>query len=127
MYAGSGAQTGTGARWGDYTMLSVDPADDVTFWYVNEYYPVTAAVDWHTRIGSFRLGSAQQGVVRGVVTNALTGEGIAGALVSTSSDFHDRPAPTASTRWRWARAGDLTASALDYEPSAAFRWTCSST
>ncbi len=25
-------------RWGDYTAMSVDPADDCTFWYTNEYY-----------------------------------------------------------------------------------------
>jgi hypothetical protein len=119
MQAGGGAQTGSAARWGDYTMLSVDPADDVTFWYVNEYYPATAAVAWHTRIGSFRLGSAQQGVVRGVVTNALTGEPIAGAQVSTSIGF---VTPTLSNGLYALALGtgtvNLTATALDYEPSA---------
>src|SRR5262249_62348975 len=34
---GSGVQTTTNSRWGDYTDLTVDP-DGCTFWYVNEYY-----------------------------------------------------------------------------------------
>ncbi|MEI8080398.1 MAG: hypothetical protein WCI74_00960 [Actinomycetes bacterium] len=26
-------------RWGDYTAMQVDPADDCTFWYINQYLP----------------------------------------------------------------------------------------
>jgi hypothetical protein len=52
---GSGSQT-VSARWGDYTSLTVDPTDDCTFWYVNEYYQTSSARGWQTRIGSFRLG-----------------------------------------------------------------------
>ena len=51
---GSGSQT-VSARWGDYTDMTVDPSDDCTFWYVNEYYQVSSARGWQTRIGSFRL------------------------------------------------------------------------
>jgi hypothetical protein len=29
--------------------------DDCTFWYTNEYYPVSAASTWKTRIGAFRI------------------------------------------------------------------------
>jgi hypothetical protein len=53
---GSGAQTGYN-RWGDYTAMSVDPTDDATFWYVNEYYSASSASGWQTRIGSFKLPS----------------------------------------------------------------------
>jgi len=35
---GTGVQTSTNSRWGDYTDMTVDPTDDCTFWYVNEYY-----------------------------------------------------------------------------------------
>jgi hypothetical protein len=56
---GSGVQTSTNSRWGDYTSLNVDPVDDCTFWYVNEYYTAagqaSSAAGWQTRIGSFRL------------------------------------------------------------------------
>ena len=49
---GNGSQSGT-ARWGDYSALSVDPSDDLTFWYTGEYMPTSA---WGTRITSFDFG-----------------------------------------------------------------------
>jgi len=56
---GSGVQRTTNSRWGDYTSLNVDPVDDCTFWYVNEYYTlagqVSSTAGWQTRIGSFKL------------------------------------------------------------------------
>jgi hypothetical protein len=63
---GTGVQTTTNSRWGDYTSMNVDPTDDCTFWYVNEYYkesgvplpPPTPTADtrpWRTRIASFKL------------------------------------------------------------------------
>jgi len=51
---GSGSQTAS-ARWGDYSSMNIDPTDDCTFWYVNEYYQTTSAVGWQTRIGNFKL------------------------------------------------------------------------
>ncbi len=51
--AGGGSQNGTYNRWGDYTSMSVDPTNGCTFWYANEYYPSSSAVQWHTRINSF--------------------------------------------------------------------------
>jgi hypothetical protein len=56
---GSGIQTTANSRWGDYTSLNVDPVDDCTFWYVNEYYTLAGQLSspagWQTRIASFRL------------------------------------------------------------------------
>jgi hypothetical protein len=52
---GSGSQTDPAARWGDYTAMHVDPVDDCTFWYTNEYYAVTSPRNWQTRIAAFRL------------------------------------------------------------------------
>jgi hypothetical protein len=62
---GAGSQTNTCGgdpcdRWGDYTAMSVDPADDCTFWYTNEYYSSPAngtSGNWQTRIGSFKFPS----------------------------------------------------------------------
>jgi hypothetical protein len=53
--AGAGAQGGTLSRWGDYSSMSVDPADDCTFFYSNEYIPANGTFNWKTRIASFRL------------------------------------------------------------------------
>jgi hypothetical protein len=52
---GTGSQTHSSGRWGDYSTLQVDPSDDCTFWYTQEYYAVTSQIGWQTRIGSFAL------------------------------------------------------------------------
>ncbi len=56
---GSGVQLTTNSRWGDYTDITVDPTDDCTFWYVNEYYTLagqmSSAAGWQTRVGTFKL------------------------------------------------------------------------
>src|SRR5207247_2661903 len=52
---GGGAQTGNLSRWGDYTSLSVDPSDDCTFWYTNQYLASNGSFNWHTRIASFKF------------------------------------------------------------------------
>jgi subtilase family serine protease len=52
---GTGSQTNTASRWGDYSMLGVDPVDGCTFWMTGEYYAATSSAGWQTRIGAFRL------------------------------------------------------------------------
>ncbi len=53
---GKGSQTGY-TRWGDYTAMRIDPSDDCTFWYTDEYYPVTSSYIWYTAIGSFKFAN----------------------------------------------------------------------
>jgi hypothetical protein len=53
--SGSGYQTSFYSRWGDYSMMAVDPVDDCTFWYTQEYYAVSGYRPWQTRIASFKL------------------------------------------------------------------------
>jgi len=43
----------SGERWGDYSAMSVDPADDTTFWFTTEY---RKSNNWGTYISSFNLG-----------------------------------------------------------------------
>lgn len=59
LVAGSGSQTAffPANRWGDYSMLAVDPTDNCTFWYTQEYYTATSSREWQTRIGSFKFPS----------------------------------------------------------------------
>jgi hypothetical protein len=56
---GTGVQTTTNSRWGDYTSLNVDPSDNCTFYYFNEYYLVDGTPadtrPWKTRVGAFRF------------------------------------------------------------------------
>src|SRR5438552_7243291 len=60
---GTGVQRTTNSRWGDYTDITVDPTDDCTFWYVNEYYTLagqqSSLAGWQTRIASFKLPGCQ--------------------------------------------------------------------
>ena len=51
---GTGSQTGS-QRWGDYSSIDIDPADDTTFWSVHEYVPTTSSIGWRLRIGAFNL------------------------------------------------------------------------
>jgi len=47
----TGSGTGSG-RWGDYSDMTVDPADDCTFWFTSEYQN---GGSWATQITSFRF------------------------------------------------------------------------
>ena len=57
IFSGTASQTGTLHRWGDYSALAVDPANDCTFWYTNEYIPAAGSFNWSTRIASFKFAS----------------------------------------------------------------------
>jgi hypothetical protein len=52
--SGGGSQIGIN-RWGDYSGLAIDPVDDCTFWYVNQYYPKDGSFDFSTRVASFKF------------------------------------------------------------------------
>src|SRR5438093_12263414 len=54
---GNGSQGPNLSRWGDYTRMSVDPVDDCTFWYTNEYLKSSGTFNWSTRIASFKFDS----------------------------------------------------------------------
>jgi hypothetical protein len=51
---GGGSQTKAN-RWGDYTSMAVDPVDDCTFWYTNEYIPANGVYNWKTRVATFKV------------------------------------------------------------------------
>ena len=55
MFSGTGSQLGTNGRWGDYSALSIDPADGLSFWHTNEYYATTSSFNWSTRVGKFQF------------------------------------------------------------------------
>jgi uncharacterized repeat protein (TIGR01451 family) len=75
LFSGTGSQTGTSSRWGDYSALTIDPVDDCTFWFTSEYYSTTSSFNWRTRIGTFRFPSCSltQGTLRGQVTSSAAG------------------------------------------------------
>ncbi len=96
--AGSGSQTSSYARWGDYSMMGIDPLDDCTFWYTQEYIQTTGYANWQTRIAAFQFpgcSAATEGTLTGTVYDATgtpVSDPIAGATVWASRS------PTETTR-----------------------------
>ena len=92
MQAGLGVQLGGGNRWGDYTAMTLDPIDQCTFYYTNEYLKTNGAFNWSTRIAGFKFPSCVSaanlyGTVTGTITSAETGAPISGVRVALSNDF----------------------------------------
>ena len=59
LFDGTGSQSDTSSRWGDYSCLVADPVDDTTMFYTQEYYATNSSFNWKTRIGTFRINPAQ--------------------------------------------------------------------
>ena len=61
IFAGGGDEENTW-HWGSYTSMTVDPVDDCTFWYVNEYFLTNQTgnpPNWRTRIANFAVPGCQ--------------------------------------------------------------------
>jgi hypothetical protein len=94
--AGSGVQIGANPfdRWGDYSAMTVDPVDQCTFFYTNEYYRNQTDGDnenWATRIASYRFPSCVAapawGTVTGTVTASPGNTRLSGVLVTLSNGY----------------------------------------
>lgn len=86
---GTGSQTHSAARWGDYSKMSVDPEDGCTFWYTQEYMQTTSSADWQTRVGSFKFPSCTSlptGTLSGTVTDGVNP--IAGVSIDVDATYH---------------------------------------
>jgi hypothetical protein len=57
--AGSGSQLKSLNRWGDYSSVSIDPTDDCTVFYTNEYLKTNGTFNWSTQIASFKVPSCK--------------------------------------------------------------------
>jgi hypothetical protein len=44
-------------RWGDYSSMSVDPTDDCTFWYTQEYSD--GGYNWQSHVASFKFSTCE--------------------------------------------------------------------
>ncbi len=70
--------------------MSVEPVDDCTFWYTQEYIQTTGAVSWQTRVASFKFPNCSigpMGTLKGKVTNTSNGSPIAGATVDATASI----------------------------------------
>jgi hypothetical protein len=93
MQAGLGVQVApAGNRWGDYTSMTLDPIDQCTFYYTNEYLKANGAFNWSTRVASFKFPSCVSaanlyGTVTGTITSSETGAPISGVRVALSNGY----------------------------------------
>ena len=92
LFDGTGSQNGGLNRWGDYSALTVDPVDDCTFWYTQEYLATTGSFNWRTRIGSFKFATCPAGAATPTPTPTIS-PGITPTPPPTPSPS---PTPTAS-------------------------------
>jgi Fibronectin type III domain len=79
---GSGAQTSSSSRWGDYSMLGIDPVDGRTFWFTGEYYATTGTAPWRTRVGSFKLDACGGGGTPPAAPSGLTAAAASSSQIS---------------------------------------------
>jgi hypothetical protein len=95
LFDGTGSQSGVRGffgefipnnRWGDYSDITVDPVDDCTFYYTNEYYLKTSlGANWKTRIGYFKFAQCTEppkGTGHFVITACNGGARLRNASVS---------------------------------------------
>ncbi len=52
-FTGTASQDASVSRWGDYSMMSIDPSDNTSFWFTTEYS--NGGWNWRTRIIHFEL------------------------------------------------------------------------
>ena len=52
---GTGVQQNSFNRWGDYSSMAIDPVDDCTFWYAQEYYKTNGSFNFSTRLASLKF------------------------------------------------------------------------
>ncbi|MCK5922639.1 MAG: carboxypeptidase regulatory-like domain-containing protein, partial [Methylococcales bacterium] len=124
MTLGTGSQDTT-HRWGDYSAMTIDPVDDCTFWYTNEYYTETNPIisNWQTRIGSFKFDECTTNDLTGTVHDSGTLAGIEGARVEVthqaSNLVQTRPSHTSGSYQFPVAAGtySVTAMAYGYQPN----------
>ena len=106
---GGGSQTGS-HRWGDYVSMSIDPVDDCTFWFTNEYFSTTAS----TRMADVeRSRSSRRSAFRKhrARTHRPSDSPNPDTSPHSSSDSHSPPHPHPDT-YRLPDAAGLTASGV---------------
>jgi hypothetical protein len=126
LQAGAGSQVNAGSgggavdRWGDYSAMSIDPADDCTFWYTNEYFDTathgTNGV-WQTRIGAFKFPGcvAQNTPAKLVFTQQPSASYASGATITVKVSVQDASGnvvPTDSSAVTLALSGGAAGATL---------------
>jgi len=101
--AGTGSQTTGLSRWGDYSAMQVDPVDDCTFWYTQEYMKANGTFNWNTRIANFKFptcGSSTPDFTVAAAPSSVTvtqgGNGTSTITVTSLNGFNSATSLTAT-------------------------------
>lgn len=77
IYYGTASNTvndGNGqCRWGDYSSMTVDPTDGMTFWYTQQYF-TSMGSDWQTRVASFTFANMLSATVTATPDTLCAGD-----------------------------------------------------
>ena len=114
LHAGTGSQTGTAYRWGDYSMMTTDPVDDCTFWYTQEYVQddrrgQLAHADRELQVPELRPGGVTASTATSAAATACPAAATACPAATTVSTS---PATSASTTATSASATTTSDGAL---------------
>lgn len=90
---GSGSQLPNLDRWGDYSSMTVDPSDDCTFWYANEYLKTDGTWNWSTHISSFTFPSCLSAAQAPAITSANNATFVVGTAGSFTVTTTGSPTP----------------------------------
>jgi hypothetical protein len=113
---GAGIQEDPASRWGNYSMMTVDPLDQCTFWYTAEYITSTPLnsdplSNWQTRIASFNFGAGNcVAPLTYSFSGAVTADSapVANASVTTDTGFYAKTGPDGLYTLSGLPAGDVT-------------------
>jgi PKD repeat protein len=108
IYEGSSSQTGV-TRWGDYSMMSVDPVDDATFWFTTEYSG--GGWNWETQIASFAFSAPVPVAPIADFSADATYVGTGGAV-----NFQDQSTGN-PTSWSWSFPGGTPSTSTAQNPT----------
>src|SRR5882724_9385416 len=89
--AGIGVQQAGGNRWGDYSAMTLDPVNQCTFYYTNEYLKTNGEFNWSTRIARYRFPSCTNapawGTLTGTVRSSPSNAILSGVIVTLSNGY----------------------------------------
>ena len=93
VHAGIGVQTaGAGNRWGDYSAMTVDPVDQCTFYYTNEYLHRQTAGSIgrrasHLPVPILYVSAPAWGTLTGTVRSSPSSRTLSGVIVTLSNGY----------------------------------------
>ena len=115
--AGGGSQLANLSRWGDYSAMTVDPVDDCTFWYTNEYLKASGTFNWSTWITSFKFpGCGVQQTLTSIAVSPASAKVLTGASQQYTATARDQSGNPMATQpaftWSVNGGGSIGASGL---------------